>query len=90
MDRAVSPKLATLVLAAITVAGALLVYTLFISSIGAPGSIRTFQVSDVDVVKSSNLSFSLKNTGNARIVGLRVLVDSSDVTGRLFESNVCK
>ena len=88
MDRAVSPKLATLVLAAITVAGALLVYTLFISSIGALGSIRTFQVSDVDVVKSSNLSFSLKNTGNARIVGLRVLVDSSDVTGRLFESNV--
>jgi len=91
MDRAVSPLLATLILAAVTVAGALLVYTLFTSSIGTLGSIRTFQVSDVDVVKSSigvHLSLTLKNTGNARIVGLRVLVDGLDITGRLFGTNV--
>ena len=91
MGRAVSPLLATLILIAMTVAGSLLVYTLFSSSIGTLGSIRTFQVSGVDVVKSSigvHLSFTVKNTGNARIVGLRVLVDGSDVTGRLFGSNV--
>jgi len=91
VDRAVSPLLATLILVAVTVAGALLVYTLFYSSISTLGSIRTFQVTDVDVVKSSigvHLSFSLKNTGNARIVGLRVLVDDADITGRLFGSNV--
>jgi len=91
MGRAVSPLLATLILVAVTVAGSLLVYTLFSSSIGTLGSIRTFQVSDVDVVKSSigvHLSFTVKNTGNARIVGLKVLVDGSDVTGRLLGSNV--
>ncbi|MCD6535779.1 MAG: IgGFc-binding protein [Thaumarchaeota archaeon] len=91
MDGAVSPLLATLVLAAVTVAGALLVYMLFTSSIGTLGSIRTFQVSDVDVVKSSigvHLRLTLRNTGNARIVGLRVLVDGVDVTGRFFGSNV--
>jgi flagellin-like protein len=89
--RAVSPLLATLVLVAVTVAGALLVYTLFYSSISTLGSIRTFQVTDVDVVKSSigvHLSLTLKNTGDARIAGLRVLVDGLDITGRLFGTNV--
>jgi len=91
MERAVSPLLATLILAALTISGALLVYTLFFSSFGTLGSIRTVQVSDVDVVKSSigvHLSLTVKNTGNARIVGLRVLVDDADITGRLFGSNV--
>jgi len=35
----------------------------------------------------AHLSLAIKNTGNVRIVGLRVLVDYVDVTGRLFGTN---
>ena len=90
-DGAVSPLLATLILAAVTVSGALLAYTLLIGLIDASASARTFQVTGVEVVKSSigvHLSLTVENTGNARMVGLRVLVDGVDVTGRLFGSNI--
>jgi len=89
-NNAVSPLIGTIILMVVTVAGALTVYTLFYSSINTQKSIKSFQLTDVTIVNSSigtHLSLSIKNTGNTRIIGLKILIDGSDVTGRFLGRN---
>jgi flagellin-like protein len=89
--RAVSPLLATIILIAIVVSAGLVVYGMLSGMLGTLSSVRDFEVASADVVRSSvgaQLSFTLKNIGNSRMVAVKVQVDGVDVSGRVFATNV--
>jgi flagellin-like protein len=69
--RAVSPLIATIILIAISVAGGLLVYTVFFSTAGTISAKGQLTVEAIDMVKDTggNIAFSItiKNTGNKPI-----------------------
>ena len=75
--RGISPLLATIILAAITVSAGLVIYNLFFSTVGTLNAQLSIQVVSVDVVKASShilVSATIKNTGNKPISSCTVTV----------------
>ncbi|MEM0235624.1 archaellin/type IV pilin N-terminal domain-containing protein [Thermofilum sp.] len=74
--RGISPLIATIILIAITVAGGLLIYSMFLSTGSIWGAKGQVAVENVKLVKDSSgsvlFSITLKNTGNKPVQSLTV------------------
>jgi len=81
--RGISPLIATIILIAITVAGGLLIYSMFLSTGSIWGAKGQVAVENVKLVKDSSgsvlFSITLKNTGNKPVQSLTVKLAGQDV-----------
>jgi len=84
--RAISPLIATIILIAITVAGGLMIYSIFLSTGGVLGAKGQVSVENVKLVKDSSgvvtFAITIKNTGNKPVAanGLTVKLAGQDVS----------
>ncbi|MEM2188680.1 MAG: archaellin/type IV pilin N-terminal domain-containing protein [Nitrososphaerota archaeon] len=74
--RGISPLIATIILIAITVAGGLLIYSMFLSTGSIWGAKGQVAVENIKLVKDSSgsilFSITLKNTGNKPVQSLTI------------------
>jgi len=84
--RALSPLIATIILIAITVAGGLMIYSMFLSTGGVLGAKGQVSVENVKLVKDSSgavtFTITIKNTGNKPVAanGLTVKLAGREVS----------
>jgi len=75
--RAISPLIATIILISICIAGGLLIYTIFFSTIGTMSTTLSIEVVNLDLVKTTGrvtYSVSIKNTGNKHISSISITI----------------
>lgn len=81
--RAISPLIATVILIAITVAGGLLIYSIFFSTAGTLTAKGQVEVEVIDLVKDTYgntvFTITIKNTGNKPVTELNVTLASEPV-----------
>jgi FlaG/FlaF family flagellin (archaellin) len=82
---AISPLLATIILISITVAGGLVIYSVFFSTAGTMSAQLSIQATSIDIVRTSTqtlVSATIKNSGNKPITTCTVTVwgDSGTAT----------
>ncbi|MEM1793084.1 MAG: archaellin/type IV pilin N-terminal domain-containing protein [Thermofilaceae archaeon] len=81
--RGISPLIATIILIAITVAGGLLIYSMFLSTGSIWGAKGQVAVENVKLVKDSSgsvlFSITIKNTGNKPVESVSIKLAGQDV-----------
>lgn len=81
--RGISPLIATIILIAITVAGGLLIYSMFMSTGSIWGTKGQVSIENIKLVKdtagSVTFSITIKNTGNKPVQSLEVKLAGEDV-----------